>query len=67
MEHLPERRATLEQAIDLRLDLRNVLVPLDEQARISTTCVLPNPWLADPQRLGWLLSFTRSWASMTVP
>jgi class 3 adenylate cyclase len=31
LEHLPERHATLEQAIDLRLDLRNVLFPLDER------------------------------------
>src|SRR5439155_6195659 len=29
LEHLPECRATLEQTIDLRLDLRNVLFPLD--------------------------------------
>jgi tetratricopeptide (TPR) repeat protein/class 3 adenylate cyclase len=30
LQHLPERRDTLEQAIDLRLDLRYALVPLGE-------------------------------------
>ena len=34
LAHLPERRDTLEQAIDLRCDLRNALLPLDEHARI---------------------------------
>jgi tetratricopeptide (TPR) repeat protein len=34
LEQLPERRDTLAQAIDLRFDLRNALLPLDEQARI---------------------------------
>ena len=74
LEHLPERRATLEQAIDLRLDLRNVLVPLDEQRVSSTTCVLPNPWLSSwaipsgsAGSLAVCASISRSWASMTVP
>ena len=31
LAQLPERRDTLEQAIDLRLDLRNALLPLDEE------------------------------------
>jgi hypothetical protein len=30
LAHLPERRDTIEQAIDLRCDLRNVLLPLNE-------------------------------------
>ena len=30
LEHLPEHRDTLEQAIDLRFDLRNALMPLGE-------------------------------------
>jgi tetratricopeptide (TPR) repeat protein len=34
LRHLPERRDTLEQAIDLRLDLRAVLVPLGELGQI---------------------------------
>jgi predicted ATPase/class 3 adenylate cyclase len=34
LQHLPETRQTLEQAIDLRLDLRTALFPLVEIARI---------------------------------
>jgi class 3 adenylate cyclase/tetratricopeptide (TPR) repeat protein len=34
LEHLPETRETLEQAIDLRFDLRNSLFPLGEFERI---------------------------------
>ena len=34
LRRLPERRDTLEQAIDLRFDLRNALLPLGEQARM---------------------------------
>ena len=34
LTQIPERRDTLEQAIDLRLDLRNALLPLDEEAPI---------------------------------
>jgi tetratricopeptide (TPR) repeat protein len=34
LEHLPESPATSEQAIDLRFDLRNALVPLGEHGRI---------------------------------
>ena len=34
LERLPEGPPTLEQGVDLRCDLRNALVPLDEYARI---------------------------------
>src|SRR5262249_50756798 len=34
LSQLPERRDTIEQAIDLRYDLRNVLLPLDAHTRI---------------------------------
>jgi class 3 adenylate cyclase/tetratricopeptide (TPR) repeat protein len=34
LAHLPERRDTCEQAIDLRLDLRNALFPLGDFGRI---------------------------------
>ena len=34
LAQLPERRDTLEQSIDLRCDLRNALLPLNEHARI---------------------------------
>jgi class 3 adenylate cyclase/tetratricopeptide (TPR) repeat protein len=35
LTHLPESRETLEQAIDLRFDLRNALLPLAEWGRIA--------------------------------
>jgi class 3 adenylate cyclase/tetratricopeptide (TPR) repeat protein len=35
LSHLPETRQTLEQAIDLRFDLRNALLPLVEWGRIE--------------------------------
>jgi class 3 adenylate cyclase/tetratricopeptide (TPR) repeat protein len=35
LTHLPETRETLEQAIDLRFDLRNALLPLAEWGRIE--------------------------------
>ena len=36
LEHLPEHHETLAQAIDLRFDLRNALLPLDEQADLRS-------------------------------
>jgi predicted ATPase/class 3 adenylate cyclase len=55
LEHLPERHDLLAQAIDLRLDLRNALLPLDEQARVFAHLRAAEPLaerLGDPQRLG---------------
>jgi hypothetical protein len=52
---IPERRATLVQAIDLRLDLRHVLQTLDEHARILDHLRAAEALaerLDDPQRLG---------------
>jgi tetratricopeptide (TPR) repeat protein len=60
LEHLPERHDTLEQAIDLRLDLRNALLPLDEQARIFEHLRAAEPLaerLGNPQLLGRIVSF----------
>jgi tetratricopeptide (TPR) repeat protein len=59
LEHVPERHETLAQAIDLRLDLRNALLPLDEQARIFEHLRAAEPLaerLGDPQRLGLIAS-----------
>jgi class 3 adenylate cyclase/tetratricopeptide (TPR) repeat protein len=59
LEHLPERHETLEQAIDLRLDLRNALLPLDEQARAFEHLRAAEPLaerLGDPQRLGLIVA-----------
>src|SRR5262249_58381087 len=64
LAHLPERHETLAQAIDLRLDLRNALLPLDEQARLFEDLRAAEPLakrLGDPQRL------RRPFASSWVP
>jgi predicted ATPase len=53
LEHLPACRATLAQAIDLRLALRNVLFPLDAHAHIFDQLRAAEPLaerLDDPQR-----------------
>ena len=60
LAHLPERHETLAQAIDLRFDLRNALLPLDEQARLFEHLRAAEPLaerLGDPQRLGRIVSF----------
>jgi tetratricopeptide (TPR) repeat protein len=60
LAQLPERRDTLEQAIDLRFDLRNALQSLNEHARIFDCLHAAEPLaerLGDPQRLGRLASF----------
>jgi tetratricopeptide (TPR) repeat protein len=52
---LPETRNTLEQAIDLRCDLRNALLPLDEHTRILDhlcTAETLAEQLGDDQRRG---------------
>ena len=48
LAQLPERRDTLEQAIDLRFDLHNALLPLDEQARL-----LDHLYAAETLAGGW--------------
>ena len=60
LAQLPERRDTLEQAIDLRFDLRNALQPLGEQARIFDCLVAAEALaerLGDPQRHGRLACY----------
>ena len=60
LAQLPECRDTLEQAIDLRFDLRNALLPLGEQARIFDnlrTAEALAERLGDPQRLGQIASY----------
>jgi predicted ATPase len=54
LEHISECHETLAQAVGLRLDLRNALVPLDEQARAFEHLRAAEPLaerLGDPQRL----------------
>jgi class 3 adenylate cyclase/tetratricopeptide (TPR) repeat protein len=60
LAHLPETRETLEQAIDVRLDLRNALFPLGELGRIEGYLreaeVLARS-LDDQRRLGWVSAY----------
>ncbi len=46
LRHLPESRATLEQAVDLRFELRNALLPLGEIDRILASLEEIEPGLA---------------------
>jgi tetratricopeptide (TPR) repeat protein len=59
LAQLPERRDTLAQTIDLRIDMSAVLQPLGELTRmmdhLCTTLTLAER-LDDPQRLGWIAS-----------
>src|SRR5215471_16117897 len=60
LAHLPETRDTREQAIDLRCDLRNALLPLGEHARILDHLRAAESLaerLDDPQRLGWIAGY----------
>ena len=55
--HLPETRATLEAMVDLRIDLRDVLTPLDELARALDHLLVAAPQaerLGDLARMGWV-------------
>jgi class 3 adenylate cyclase/tetratricopeptide (TPR) repeat protein len=55
--HLPESRDSLEQAIDLRFDLRNSLYPLGERERVYAYLQEAETLagaLEDSRRLGWV-------------
>lgn len=57
LAHLPESRETLEQAVDLRFDLRNSLLPLRELAAVLTNLREAErvaTALDDSRRLGWV-------------
>jgi predicted ATPase len=59
LARLPEHHGTLEQAVDLRFDLRNALQPLDEQGRMFEHLRAAEPLaerLGDPQRLGRIVA-----------
>ena len=60
LAQLPECRDTLEQAIDLRFDLHNALLPLDEQVRLLDHLYAAEALaerLADSQRLGRIAGY----------
>ena len=63
LTHLPETRETLEQAIDLRFDLRNALFPLAEFGRIEgylREAEALARTLDDQRRLGWVSAYMSS-------
>jgi predicted ATPase len=60
LQHLPDSRATREQDIDLRFDLRNALHPLNEEGRILNHLRQAEPLaeaLGDQCRLGHLAGY----------
>jgi tetratricopeptide (TPR) repeat protein len=60
LEHLPKSRHILEQAIDLRLDLRNALFPLEELDRLLENLRAAESLseaLGDQRRLGRISSY----------
>jgi class 3 adenylate cyclase/tetratricopeptide (TPR) repeat protein len=59
LQHLPETRDTLTQAIDLRLELRNALLAFADLERILTCLREAETFaetLGDQRRLGWILA-----------
>ncbi|HWP48285.1 MAG TPA: adenylate/guanylate cyclase domain-containing protein [Candidatus Limnocylindrales bacterium] len=60
LQHLPESRDMLEQAIDLRFDLRNALFPLGKYEQILNflrEAETLAKTLDDQRRLGWVSSY----------
>ncbi len=60
LAHLPETHETLEQAIDVRLELRNALFPLGELGRIQgylREAEALSRSLDDQRRLGWVSAY----------
>ena len=60
LEHLPKSRPFIEQAIDLRLDLRNALFPLEELDRLVENLRAAESLseaLGDQRRLGRISSY----------
>ena len=61
LANLPERRDVLEQAVDLRLDLRNALLPMGEHQRILDRLGEAEKLaiaLGDQRRVGWVSANT---------
>jgi tetratricopeptide (TPR) repeat protein len=67
LQHLPESRDIIEQAIDLRFDLRNALFALADHGRIIEHLRQAQTLaqaLGDQRRLGWVFSYmTRHFCS----
>jgi transcriptional regulator with AAA-type ATPase domain/tetratricopeptide (TPR) repeat protein len=60
LAHVPETREAIEQAIDLRFDIRNALQPLGDLGRIIASLREAEALaerLGDERRLGWVASY----------
>ena len=60
LAHLPRSRDMLERAVDLRLQLRNILMPLADRGRIIhclTEAEALAKELGDQRRLGWISGY----------
>jgi class 3 adenylate cyclase/tetratricopeptide (TPR) repeat protein len=68
LHHLPERQETCEQAIDLRLEMRNVLIALADFGRmfelLGEAEALAKT-LEEPRRLGWVSAYLSPYFSNT--
>jgi hypothetical protein len=68
LQHLPEQRGTVEQAIDLRFDLRNALIRLGEYGQVLV-CLREAEGLAqaldDRRRLGQVAAFIAYHCTLT--
>ncbi len=68
LTHLPETHETLEQGIDLRLDLRNSLHPLGEHQRLFDHLCEAEPLaerIDDQRRLGWISAYMATYFAMS--
>jgi len=68
LAHLPETRETLEQAIDLRFELRNSLFPLGELEAMLTNLREAERLaksLDDPRRLAWVSVYMSQYSWVT--
>ena len=60
LDHVPKSRHTLEQALELRLDLRNALFPIEELDRLQENLAAAEELaesLADQRRLGRVCAY----------
>src|SRR6185503_12850022 len=60
LKHLAETRETLEQAIDIRFDIRNALQPLGDRKRMAEYLREAEQLatrFGDPRRIGWVQSY----------
>jgi class 3 adenylate cyclase/tetratricopeptide (TPR) repeat protein len=68
LKHLPEERGTLEEAIDVRFDIRNALQPLGELSQMLAFLQEAERLavrIDDQDRLGWVAAYTTEYFRMS--